>query len=49
MFQKFFSWIRGVFMHLFQVKQDLGVEIATGDLMQQHIELWHKMFLEHAP
>lgn len=49
MFQKFFSWIRGVFMHLFQVKQDLGVDVATSSLMQQHIELWQKMFLDKAP
>ncbi len=36
-------------MHLFQAKKELGVDIAAHDLMQDHIELWQKMYADSAP
>lgn len=51
MFQKFISWIRGVFSRMFQIsdaKRALKVDVAIGGEMQNAIDTWALMFQDKA-
>ena len=52
MFQRFITWIRGVLSKMFHIndaKRTLGAEIAVSSPMQSALDLWMKMFMDHAP
>lgn len=52
MFQRFFTWIRGVLskmLHINNAKRALGVEIAISEEMQRSVDQWAQMFADKAP
>lgn len=52
MFQRFITWIRGVLSKMFHIndaKRTLGAEIAVSSPMQTALDLWMRMFMDHAP
>lgn len=52
MLQRFITWIRGVLSKMFHIndaKRTLGAEIAVSSPMQSALDLWMKMFMDHAP
>lgn len=51
MFQKFISWMRGVFskmLHISDAKRALKVDVATSSGMQTAIDTWAQMFQDKA-
>lgn len=52
MFQRFITWIRGVFSKMFNIseaKNALKVDIAISQEMQTALDLWFNMYMSRAP